>query len=132
LHTLDLYGTSITDDALTHLGKFCKALRKIDLTAANISEVGVSKLAEGCSNLEEVELMYCGNVHDMGVYSLAQVSASRFLVPFFLLSQLSSFAYYVPSLSPLIFHFLSLTSSHATSNLLLSLIFHPFISSELP
>ena len=73
LHTLDLYGTDVTDDGLIRLGEVCRALKKIKLWSreGEITDIGLTKLAEGCPKLEEF-IFAAGDLTDKTLFSLAQ------------------------------------------------------------
>ena len=45
-HLLQIWGT------LTQLGEHCRSLQKIDLQGRYISDIGLRKIAEGCSRLD--------------------------------------------------------------------------------
>ena len=70
--SVDLSGcTDITDIGLSALGHGCSQLQMINLRCCyGITDIGISALGRGCSQLQTINLSCCQGITDIGVSAL--------------------------------------------------------------
>ncbi|KAA8543691.1 hypothetical protein F0562_021563 [Nyssa sinensis] len=71
---------NITDDGLSHIGRFCPKLRYLELCRSiGITDVGIVAIADGCPALMLIGMSYCDRVTDVSLISLSNCSSLRVL-----------------------------------------------------
>ena len=74
LESIDLHDCEgITDICVSALGHGCSQLKTINLSGCQgITDIGVSALGRGCGQLQSINLYHCRGVTDMGVSALRE------------------------------------------------------------
>ena len=73
LKSLDLSGSydfpmKITDSGISKIGEGCPQLQSLNLyCCTEVTDVGITKIGEGCPQLQSLNLTYCSKVTDVGV-----------------------------------------------------------------
>lgn len=75
LHKLQKFSlcSSISDKGMVKIEEVYPSLLDLDLWGnCTLSDVGIGRIARGCSNLLKLNLSSCGNIHDCSVIEIAQ------------------------------------------------------------
>ena len=78
LKSLDLSGSydfpmKITDSGISKIGEGCPQLQSLNLDyCSQVTDVGITKIGEGCPQLQKLNLYRCSQVTDVGITKIGE------------------------------------------------------------
>ena len=73
LKSLCLMNTRMTDSGISKIGEGCPNLQSLDLSSCSqVTDVGILKIGEGCPQLQSLNLKECENVTDIGITKIGE------------------------------------------------------------